>query len=213
MNPTLKNAVVIGAGGLGREVRDAIEDAAETGGPAFAGFLDDAATGPDVLGPVSLASTLPADTGFIVAIGDPGVRRQLVLGLGSLDRWITVIHPTAVVSKRATVGAGCFLAPLSYVGAGAVLGDHVVVNVHSQVGHDATAGTFSTLSPMCALNGHSILGEGCFLGTSASVGVGVEIGQWTKVAAGARVTKSVGDGFLLTGNPAAGRAMFRRPEA
>ena len=211
MTNKFSSIAVIGAGGLGREIRDAIEACVGRGGPGFAGFLDDTAVGDDVIGDVRSAAALAPKTGVIIAIGEPAVRYSVANRLSATSNWTTVVHPSAVVSTRATVAEGSFVAPLSYVGAGAVVGSHAVINVHSQVGHDASTGAFVTLSPMCALNGGAVVGDGCFLGTAATVGVAVHLGRWSKVAAGARVTSSTGEGHLLTGNPATGRAMFRPP--
>jgi acetyltransferase EpsM len=202
--------VVIGAGGLGREVRDAIDAAQARGGPEFVGFLDDYAEGPEVIGTVSAMGSI-ASVCYVVAIGDSAVRAGVVGGAPPNVEFASVVHPAAVVSPRATVGPGVFVAPLAYIGPGAIVGAHTIVNVHSQVGHDAVTGEFVTLSPLVALNGHSIVGQGSFLGSVSAVDIGVSVGRWSKVAAGSRVTRSAGDGFLLVGNPAKGRQMFQLP--
>jgi sugar O-acyltransferase (sialic acid O-acetyltransferase NeuD family) len=200
--------VVIGAGGLGREVRDAVEAAALHGGPRFGGFLDDAANGSEVIGSLERIGSLPFAR-YIVAIGDCAVRADIVRRSPKHVHFASVIHPAAVVSPRADIGPGVFVAPMAYVGTNARVGSHSIVNVHAQVGHDAKTGEFATLSPQSTMNGNSSIGEGCFLGTAAVVLVGVNVGRWSKVSAGSCVTKSVGEGFLLKGNPATGRQMFR----
>jgi acetyltransferase EpsM len=207
-----ESVIVIGAGGLGREVRDAVDASQAFGGPRFGGFLDDFTEGPEVVGKLSAMGTF-ASTSYIVAIGDPAARASVISSAPPNIEFASLIHPAAVVSPSASVGVGVFIAPMAYVGSGAIVGPHTVVNVHAQVGHDAATGQFVTLSPQVALNGHCVVGEGCFLGTASMVAKGVTIGRWSKVATGACVMRSTGEGFLLAGNPAKGRQMFRPPQA
>lgn len=51
--------------------------------------------------------------------------------------------------------------------------------------------------------GEIVLGDNVFLGFSSKVLPGIELGNWTIVGAGAVVTKSFPDGFvMIAGNPA-----------
>lgn len=210
----MTRVVVVGSGGLGREVIDVLAATERMGGPRFVGVLDDhpppAWIGPH-LGPVS-GSNVPLGASVVIAVGDPETRLRLVSRLGGGIDYANVIHPTAVVSDRASLGRGIFAAPYSYVGFGSVVGDHVVLNVYASLGHDTTAGDAVVLSPYATLNGHAIVGQGCFLGTRAIVGVGHSVGAWSKIATGSSVTTDLGIGTLAIGNPAKGRVMFREPE-
>jgi sugar O-acyltransferase (sialic acid O-acetyltransferase NeuD family) len=197
--------VVIGAGGLGEEVRDCISAA----GRVFAGFLDDGGAS-GAIGPVDPCS-VPDDAFAIIAIGDPETRLRIVQRFRAFDRWAIVVHPTAVVSPRSHIGRGTFVGPLAYVGPLADVGAHVVINVHAEVGHHAVVRDFATLSPLAALNGGVILGEGAFLGTAATIEPRLRIGAWSRISAASHASATCGEGTLLHGNPARGRQMFRPP--
>lgn len=198
--------LVVGAGGLGAEVRDTL---ASLGLP-FAGFLDDDTARPHVLGPAESSAVLDGHS-VIFAIGDPVSRFSVASRFSRFDRWAVVIHPTAVVSPSAFVGPGTYVGALAYVGPNAAIGQHVIVNVHAEVGHDANVDSFVTLSPRATLNGAVSLGTGCFFGTAASAEPGTTIGPWSKVAAKSHVTTDCKEGSLVQGNPARGRQMFRAP--
>jgi acetyltransferase EpsM len=195
--------VIVGAGGLGSEVRDAIDAVVSL---EFVGYLDDHRLASDVLGPVT-AGSIPDGAAVVVAVGESTIRRQLLGRLGSAD-FVTVVHPSAVVSPSATIGVGSYVAAFCFVGPNATVGRSAMINVHAEVGHDATVGHFVTISPQAALNGGSRVGDGCFLGHAASIAPGVTVGAWSKIAAASRVTVNVDDGWLVTGNPARGRRMF-----
>jgi acetyltransferase EpsM len=208
-NHLFSGIVVGGAGGLGSEVREAIECSNLL--PDFAGFLDDV-PGTDVIGPLC-AESVPADCGFILAIGNSRLRRDFVCRrFAGFQRWATVCHKSSFVSPRALLGVGTYVAAFSYVGPDASIGVHAVVNIHAQVGHGAVFGDFVTLSPYAGTNGAVTLGDGVYFGTAATVAPGVQIGAWTNVAAGSRVTKSFPALYLLHGNPAKGREFYELPE-
>jgi len=196
---------IVGAGGLGQEVLDAVVVA----GRPVSGFLDDEAE--EAFGPAQ-PEAVPAGASVIVALGDPVVRSEILQRFAGFDRWATVVHPSAVVSSRSRLAHGVFVGALAYVGPLARVGTHVVVNVHAEVGHHVTVGPLATLSPMVALNGGVTIGDGVFLGTGASVEPGVTIGAWSRVAAGAHITRDCAACHLLAGNPAKGRRMFEPPE-
>ena len=65
------------------------------------------------------------------------------------------------------------------------------------------------LSPHCDMNGASKCGQVSFVGAGAILDPSAEIGDYSKVASGSVVKQKFGDGFLLSGNPAKGRQMFK----
>jgi sugar O-acyltransferase (sialic acid O-acetyltransferase NeuD family) len=205
---------VVGGGGLGNEIIDAINLIAQLGRQHFAGVLDDRPDAVDAaqhLGPIDAAS-VPSDHQLIMAIGDPEIRLRLVHRLGPDATYASVVHPTAVVSPLATIGDGVFIGPFAFVGPNAVVADHAVLNVYSSVGHDARLERGAVLSPYATLNGHATVGEGVFLGTNAAVGIGVEVGAWSKVSSGAVCSRSCEEGSLVAGPAPKARVMFRRPD-
>ena len=128
--------VVVGAGGLGREV--AAYAAAAFGADAVRGFLDDdaaCAADPRLTAPY-LSPTSSGGGHRRWGPGDAGTTRPT----DEHGRLASVVHPTAVVSSTTVLGEGCVLAPFVYVGPHAAVGNNVIVNVHSCVGHDTTLG-------------------------------------------------------------------------
>lgn len=189
--------IIVGAGGLGREVHDI----AHAAGRTVAGFLDDAVG--------SIDDADPTAGEFIVAVGDPRSRVSLVRRLTARGcRFATVMHPTAVIGSRTEIGEGVVIAAFAYVGPDAHVGAHCVLNVHSLVGHDSRLGQFCVLSPFATVNGESSLEAGVFMGAHAVAGPRVTVGAGSKLSAGAVVCKDVAAGSLMVGNPARGRVVF-----
>jgi sugar O-acyltransferase (sialic acid O-acetyltransferase NeuD family) len=203
--------IIVGAGGFGRQV---LSYALELG-LDVAGFVDDdphALDGTEteypLLGTTETLGSRP-DHEFVVAVGDPAARRRLAHEISEIGgRLRTVVHPSAVVDRTATHGAGCVICPFAMVGTGARVGQNVLVNVHATVAHDSVVGDDSVLAPYAALNGRVSLGEGVFVGTHATLLPGVDVGAHAKVSAGSVVHAHVEPGSLVAGNPAEGRVMF-----
>jgi len=205
-----KRLVVIGAGGFGREVLHLINDINSVCFTwDFVGFLDDdphALDGlecpGDIVGPVGGISDWP-DTWAVCAVGDPRIRKKIVLGLSGRDiRWATLVHPTAVTGFGSTVGEGAVICGGAVITVNARIGRHVHLNYQSVCGHDVDVGDFSTLCPHVDISGHAVLGEGVFVGSHGVVMPGAHVGNWVKIGAGTLVLRHVPPGRTVFGVPA-----------
>lgn len=149
---------------------------------------------------------------FVIGIGDPAVRQRAMDEVDAQEGGFgTIIHPRAYVAATATVGVGSIISPYAFVGPFAQVGRNCALNVGAIVGHDARLGDCTVLSPGADINGHGRTGRAAFLGAGAIINPKVELGSYSKLSAGSVLNKSVGDGFLMHGNPASGRQMIRVP--
>lgn len=64
---------------------------------------------------------------------------------------MTEIHPTAIVSKKASLGEDCFVGPYSTIGAGAVIGDRVRIESHVVIDGDTSIGDDTHIFPFVSL--------------------------------------------------------------
>ena len=211
-----KQLIVVGAGGLGREVfqyaQDVLGRDAET---ELLGFLDD---NPAALAGKPLEGKILGNTAefriepqhrFVIGIGDPALRQSLAVQLAARGAlFARVIHPLAYVASTARIGDGCVLAPYVFVGAGAQVGSHVVLNARASVGHDSVLADHCVLSPHCVVGGATQLGNAVFMGSNATVVPQRSIGAGSKIAAGAVLLHDVPAGALAVGNPAKSRVLF-----
>ena len=188
---------IVGASGLGREVADAWAAA----GAPVAGFVDDRAEGPVVDLPV--VRTPPADAEVVVAIGDPTTRRAVI------DRLLadpsaspSVVHPTAVLASRVTVGPGAIVLAAAVVSTDVVLGAHTQVHYTATVGHDTRLGHVVTVLPGANVAGAVTIEDGVLVGSGAVVLQGLTLGAGATIGAGAVVTRDVAPGATVVGVPA-----------
>jgi len=196
-------ALLVGAGGHGKVVADALQAA----GLAWTlCFVDDseALRGQSLIGlPVlgSLQAVLQAGDRVHVAIGSNAVRRRLVAGLDR-NQLLTVQHPRAMVSAHARVGLGSFVAAGAVLGPCAVLGEGVILNHGAVVDHDCVVEDFCHVAPLASLAGNVRLGAGVLVGAGARLLPGVRVGAGAVIGAGAVVLNDVAPGTTVVGVPA-----------
>lgn len=205
-----QRVVIVGAGGHGQTVAEALFAATDRGGAMrAAGFVDDTPqlrgatlAGLPVLGTLAEAHTLECD-GFIVAIGDNRARRDIFDAFTAAGRHLlTVIHPSAVIATTARIGTGTYVGANAIVGAAAVVGDNAIVNGAGCVGHHNRIGAHAHLGPGVNAAGHVVIGDGCEIGTGANFLPDASVGAWSTVMGGALVAGSFEGGALIGGAPA-----------
>lgn len=206
-----ERVVIYGAGGLGREILQALREMSACGRAVdcIAFIVDDAFAAPDVVNGVPVYRDfheLAQDESvrFVVAIGDPIGRARVVRALEKAigQRFTTIIHPRAVTGTTVTIGTGTMIMGLSSVTTECRIGRHVLVNPGCTIAHDADVADFATLSPGVNLAGRVRLGEGCMLGIGVSIAPDVSVGSWSIVGAGACVIRSVAANTVAAGVPA-----------
>lgn len=200
--------VIVGAGGFGREVLQWARHAWPEHTPRIAGFLsadptmlDSHAPTLPILGSPEDFEPRPTD-GLVLAIGIRGVRREVAERLAARGgRFLTLVHPSAIVADTAEVGPGCVICPGAIVSDAVRLGRCVLVNYHASLGHDASAGDFAVLSPYATLGGGATVGPDAFLGLHASVAPARRLGAGVQVSANSCATVDVPDASLVHGVP------------
>jgi sugar O-acyltransferase (sialic acid O-acetyltransferase NeuD family) len=200
--------LVVGAGGFGREVVAWLRDAWPLWRGRIGGFLSDdlgRLAGFDVGVPMlgTVADYSPREGDYLVlAIGVPYTRRRIAESLVSRGgRFLTLVHPKAVVADNATLGEGCVVCPYAVVSDSARVGTCVLMNYHTSLGHDAYAGHYSVLSPYSTLGGGARIEDEGFLGLHASVGPGITLGARSKVSANSCVLSCTPADSLVFGVP------------
>jgi sugar O-acyltransferase (sialic acid O-acetyltransferase NeuD family) len=204
-----KDIAIYGAGGLGREICTLIRTLSAY---QLTGFYDDnisAGTeimGLPVLGDVKSLKQLRNPMDVIVAIGNPRIKREVVTKLNNtrLISFPVLVHPQAIIQDPDTIrlGAGSIITAGVIITTQVTIGQHVLVNLNSTIGHDVTIGNFSSIMPGANIAGSVTLGESVLIGAGANVLNNLNVGDDCRVGAGAVVTKNVEKGSTVIGVPA-----------
>jgi len=205
----MNELVIIGAGGFARETAQAVQDAGDF---KLLGHLDDNAglhgtevDGVPVLGGCDLVHGLP-DAQVVICVGNPSnyaSRARLVRRLGlPVDRYATVIHPTAVVSATSEVGPGSVLLAHCVLTAAVRVGAQVAVMPQAVLTHDDVVEDYATITSGVRLGGGVRLERGAYVGSGALVREGTTVGAWSQIGMGSSVLGDVPPGEVWVGSPA-----------
>lgn len=207
----MQDIVIVGVGGLGREIAEWVEDINEEK-PTFRllGFLDDNATlhgttrhNVPVLGGLDWLAERSRTVATVVGIGNPAPKRRVATRLREHSAGFpSIVHPSAVVGRHVRVGEGCVLCPGVIITTDITIGAFVTFNFGLTVGHDSTIEDYVTFAPGVHLSGYTKVAEGADLGAGVVTIPSVEIGAWSVVGAGASVTRSLPANCTAVGVPA-----------
>jgi len=114
----------------------------------------------------------------------------------------TLIHPTAMVSKKSTLAEGTSLNIGCIVAGFTRIGRYVQINRGVTIGHHTTIEDYVTIQPGVNIAGNCHLGPQTYIGIGATVVDGITIGAHSIIGAGSVVTRDVPDHVLVVGVPA-----------
>jgi sugar O-acyltransferase (sialic acid O-acetyltransferase NeuD family) len=183
-------------------------------GPVYriAGFVDDdeslwgkAVNDIEVKGGVAWLRDLAGGdkkTCAVMAIGDPGTKKIIAQKLDGSVEWATIIHPTAVISPYAVIGAGTVIQMYAIVGPNVQIGRHCCINSCSGAGHDAVLGDYVSVMSHCDITGYDVLEDGVYVATSVAIVPGVTVGEGAFIGAGSVVLKNIPKEVKALGYPA-----------
>ena len=207
----MKDIVIIGAGGFGREVKtliDAINKVSKSYN--FLGYYDDGMekgkmiNNYPVLGGVSELNSIKNETAVALGLGNPKTKSKI---MGSLKNeflsFPTLIHPSVFISDDdVIIGEGCIICAGTIITCNIKIGKFVTLNLLCTVGHDTKIGDFASFMPSVNISGEVHIEEKVYVGTGAKIINQLTIGNSTIVGAGAVVSKSLPSHCTAVGIPA-----------
>ena len=205
-----KNIIIIGAGGLGREVLEVILDINKNSKSIYyniLGFLDDTIKQETfinkvkVLGKVSTAKEI-SNSLFLIAVGNPLSKSSIFKSLNlGLERFETLISLKSFVSNFTDIGFGSIIFPFASISTNVKINNFVTI-LPSLIGHECAIGNFSTISGNCSINGNVTLKEEVFIGSNSTVISGITMANQSKLGAQSLLIKSTQKSTSYFGNPA-----------
>jgi len=207
----MKNLIIIGARGFGREVYNLAQQTLEYGSEwTVKGFLDDKHDALEAFEgyPPVLSSAeeyvVQEDDVFICALGNPADKKyyvDVVLAKGGI--FTTIIHPTAIINRIGTaIGTGVVIGPYAYISNNVTIGNFVTIQTHVAVGHDVKVESFCQINSFVFFGGFSKVGSGSTINPGAVIIPKKEVGEHSTVGVNSSVLVNVRDNTSVYGNPA-----------
>jgi sugar O-acyltransferase (sialic acid O-acetyltransferase NeuD family) len=135
-----------------------------------------------------------------VAIGDNKARFDIYRKLEMMNlQLISIIHPTAILSRSAKIGEGCFIGANAIIQNNVSIDDYSIINTGAIIEHDNVIGKAVHLAPSACTAGRVIINDLAFIGIGALIVPDITIGYSVFINAGVVVKKNVEDGLKMVG--------------
>lgn len=201
----MSSILILGAGGHGKVVADILL----LQGLSVIGFLDDnpalwktKVLGLPVLGKIETYHDYPSD-GLIFGIGNNQLRQKIIQQFGiEANRWITAVHPRAIVAASVHIGCGTVIAAGGVINPDTIIGKHAIINTAATVDHDCTIGDYAHIAPGTHLAGGTAIGIGALMGVGSVTIPCRSVGDWAVVGAGSTVIHNIPANVMAKGTPA-----------
>ena len=208
----MKDIVIIGAGGLGREVGQLINDINQDKKEwNLLGFVDET---PEKQGTIINNYPVLGGSGWfdnslknniwaVCAVGNTKGRFNLIKKAEAMDvNFANLIHPSVARSEFMDIGVGNIICCNSFLSVNIKLGNHIAINPGCGIGHDTIIGDYVTLYWNVTLSGNVFIDEGCEIGSKSVIIQKKTVGKWSIIGAGAVVVKDMPEECTAVGVPA-----------
>lgn len=206
----MKDIVIVGAGGYGREVQWLIERInlyKEEWN--FLGYVDDGIEKGKmiddypVLGGCDYLLNYEKEIYVTVAIGSAGARKSVVEKLGQKQniRFPNLIDPSVLTSARYQCGVGNIICAGVILTVDYSIGDFNIINLDCTVGHDVKIASYVTIYPSVNISGCVSIEGMTEIGTGTNIIQGIHIGENTIIGAGSVVVRNIDGHCTAMGVP------------
>lgn len=208
----MKDIIVYGAGGYGREIACLI-NRINAVKPEWnlLGFLDDGepvGTQTEygtVLGDLDYINNYPKAVSVVIAIGTPSIVQKLATSITNPNvTFPNLVDPTVEFLDRSNVrmGRGNIICAKCAVSCNVEIGDFNLFNIGVGIGHDCSFGSFNALMPNVNISGSVEVGNCNLFGVKASVIQNIKVGNNVTIGANSLLMRKAKDGGLYFGLPA-----------
>lgn len=207
----MKDIVVFGAGGFGREVIWTLEDInSDKREWNILGFIDDdrekwgkCINGYEVFSPEAILNKYRK---CHISNGIGNCFSKYILSkrftCNELE-YANLVHPATIVNRTAKLdGVGIVIQAGSIIAPNVIIKSHVTINLDVTIGHDCILNKYTTVAPGVHLSGYVNIGYGSDIGTGASVIQGLTIGHECIIGANAAVINNIDSNSVAVGVPA-----------
>lgn len=207
----MKQIVIIGAGGFGREIQWLIERINEKELTwEIKGYIDDGIqagtiiNGYPVLGGINKLLDMQQEIAVVCAIGSSVTRKKIIerISNNSNIEFPNLIDPSVQMSKYVKLGKGNIICAGTILTVNIEIEDFSILNLDCTVGHDVVLNSFVTVYPSVNISGCVTVGNTTEIGTGTKIIQGKTISEHVIIGAGAVVVKNIDISGTYVGMPA-----------
>lgn len=201
-----KNIVIIGAGGMAREILFLLEKSNKWN---ILGMIDNENKGNirdyPILGNDDYLREVDNKIFAVCAVGSPALKKHIV------SKFIynnNISFPNIIDEdvggdfQSISIGKGCIVCAGNRLTVDIEIGDFVTINQSCTVGHDVVIKDYAVINPGVNISGNVMVGEGALLGVGSQIIQGKSIGDGAVIGAGAVVIHDIPAYCTAVGVPA-----------
>ena len=207
----MQDIVIIGAGGVGKEVALLIEQINEKA-PTWnlLGFIDDNSilhgvqiNGYTVLGGIEYLNNMISVVYTVCAIANYKVKRAIISNIKKINVYFAnIIHPDVYISNTNLIGEGVIIYPGVIMTTNIKIGNHVLISPKCGIGHEVVIEDYVSLLWNVNVSGKVKIGEGALIGSGVTIIQYKVIGEESIIGAGAVVIGDIPENCTAVGLPA-----------
>jgi sugar O-acyltransferase (sialic acid O-acetyltransferase NeuD family) len=208
----MKRIVIVGAGGMGREIWCLINAINEVSCQwEFVGFYDDAFHEPkhviagfECLGSISTLESEEEELAVAFGIANRETVQKIVHSLSRKANFHfpNLIHPNVALGFGFEMGQGNMIASSCEFSCEVTIGDFNFFNGLCVAGHDVEVANFNCFMPRVQISGDVKIGSHNFMGMGSSIVQEKKVGDNNTIMSHSFLTKSIGNERKYFGIPA-----------
>lgn len=105
-------------------------------------------------------------------------------------RFLSVIHPAAIIAGNAELKEGVQVMAGAIVQAGSIIAENSIINTKASVDHDCRIGKHVHIAPGATICGTVTIGDSSHIGAATTIIQGVTVGEGCFIRAGSLVVKN-----------------------
>lgn len=204
----MKELIIIGAGGHGKEVAFLASRLSEY---KLIGFLDDNRIGEiiygyPVIGGVSDIVNLDLLTSVAFGIASPKSKVDIYNKIISpySERFVfpNLIDPSAIIGRNVSFGKGNIIMANTTFTSDIKIGDFNMINIGCTIGHDVTMAHYNSIYPSVNVSGNVEIENKTEIGVGSQIIQNIHVGESAVIGAGSVVLNKVENYEKVVGVPA-----------
>lgn len=206
----MKNLIIIGARGFGREVYSLAKRAKGYSEDfVIKGFLDskdnaleDFENYPSIVGCVE-DYVIKEDDVFICALGSVRWKKyyaEIIFNKGG--SFINLIEKSVIINENVVIGKGCIICEHTILSNDMIIKDFVTIHPFTNFGHDTKIGNYVHIGAHCFVGGFTVLEDEVTVYVRSTILDRVKISKEATIGASSLVIKNVNEKTTVFGSPA-----------
>lgn len=135
------------------------------------------------------------DVFFVTGIGSDKnfLKKEKIIKRLNINKkkFITLIHPTSIISKNVVIGNGNIIHNNVSIGRNVVIEDYCNILPNVTIGHNSKIGSLNIINTSVTISGNTHIKKNCYIGTGVLIRDHIKIEENVLIGMGSVITKNI----------------------